>query len=469
MRSAGSELGAAVLAAGLGERLRACGCPKPLVRVAGLPLVERAVRTLRAGGVRGKTMVVVGHRGEEVAEFVRSRFPDVEVLENPDYARGNGTSVLGAVPHLPERFVVAMVDHVHTPDSVRRLIATPGDFVAAVDSRPSFADPGEATRVRLESGRVVALGKGLEPYDALDAGLFVCSRAALEPLGGEPGPLSWNAIKRKWLASGGELAACDLAGAPWADVDTPEDIERAVDAVLAATRGSRDGFISRHLNRRLGRGITRRLLDTSVTPDQVSLMSFALAAASAGLLARGSLAAGGVLVQLSSVLDGCDGELARARLESSAEGQVLDAVLDRGADALIIAGMALGSRSRWGVQAGFLALAGALMVPYTRARWEAAFGEVPEEFTGFAATRDVRLGVLALGALTGVPASALLAVGAGAAAEVVRRLLALRGRRLGERDGREESGGEHLSDEDTLGDRRFGGRGAGGAYGGGAG
>ena len=99
--------------------------------------------------------------------------------------------------------------------------------------------------------------------------------------------------------------------------------------VLAATAGSRDGVVSRHLNRRLSRRITRRLLDTPVTPDQVSLLSFALAAASAGALARGSLALGGLLAQFSSVLDGCDGELARARVETSPGGQVLDAVLDR--------------------------------------------------------------------------------------------------------------------------------------------
>ena len=423
----GDELGAAVLAAGFGERLRACGYPKPLVRVAGLSLLERAIRTLRVGGVRGKVLIVVGHRGKEVAGFVRSKFPDVKVLENPDYSRGNGTSVLCAVPHLPARFVIAMVDHTHTPDSVRWLVETPGDIVAAVDSRPAFVDPEEATRVRVEAGRVLALGKGLEPYDALDAGLFVCSRAALERLKVEhQGALSWNALKRGWLASGGEIVACDLAGAPWADVDTPEDLERAVNAVLAATAGSRDGVVSRHLNRRLSRRITRRLLDTPVTPDQVSLLSFALAAASAGALARGSLALGGLLAQFSSVLDGCDGELARARVESSPGGQVLDAVLDRWADALIISGMALGARSDRAARAGFLALAGTLLVPYTRARWEAAFGKVPEEFVGFGATRDVRLGMLTLAALARAPIAALLAVGAGANAEVVRRLLALR-------------------------------------------
>ena len=116
------RLGAAILAAGFGERLRECGSPKPLARVAGLTLLERTVRTLRAGGLDGEIAVVVGHRGEEVAGYCKQRGLPVRVVENPDYPRGNGTSVLAAMRFLPERFVVAMVDHVHTPESVRRLL-----------------------------------------------------------------------------------------------------------------------------------------------------------------------------------------------------------------------------------------------------------------------------------------------------------------------------------------------------------
>lgn len=65
-------------------------------------------------------------------------------------------------------------------------------------------------------------------------------------------------------------------------------------------------------------------------------------------------------------------------------------------------------------------------MPYTQARWEAAFAEVPDEFTRFGATRDVRVGMLALGALARAPVATLLAVATVANAEVVRRLLTLR-------------------------------------------
>lgn len=423
------ELGAAVLAAGLGERLRECGCPKPLARVAGLTLVERTVRTLRMGGLGGEIVVVVGHRGREVANFCRSRKLGVRVIENPDYQRGNGTSVLAAARYLPERFVVAMVDHVHIPESVRCLIRNEGEFVAAVDTRPKFADPEEATRVRLDGKFVVDFAKGLSPYDALDAGLFICSRAVLDRLEAEGHePLSWNKFKKRWLATGGKITACDLAGAPWTDVDTPRDLKQSEEMVLSwASRGN-DGPVSRHLNRRLSRRITRRLLQTPLTADQVSLLSFGLSALGAGMLLRGRWTLGGALVQLASIVDGCDGEIARARLEASPQGAVLDATLDRWSDSLVISGMALGSKAPHAHLAGYLALTGALLVSYSRARWEAALGRMPRRFTGMGATRDVRLAALALGAALKLPATALLVTGTLSNAEVARRLAALRQR-----------------------------------------
>ena len=425
-KRSGSEVGAVILAAGMGERMNHARVPKPLVRLGGISLLERAYRTLRLGGVSGAIAVVVGHRAEEVAGFIRDRKLDVSIVENPSFRRGNGTSVLAAVPHLPERFVVAMADHIHTPASVRALLACPGDFVAAVDTRPAYADRDEATRVRLLSGSVVAVGKGLEPYDALDTGLFVCCGPALRQLAVPvEGELSWNAIKRLWLGSGLAIEACDLSGAAWIDVDCSPDLGRALQVVMATVGSGGEGLVSRHINRKLSTRITQLLLATPVTADQMSTIAFLVAISGAGSMTAGRWGLGGALVQLSSILDGCDGELARARLESSPRGAVLDATLDRWADALIISGMTIGVGSKGAHRAGYAALTGALLVPYTRAKMEAEFGEMPRELTRLGATRDVRLAALALGALSGRPLPTLVALAIGSNIEVARRLFAL--------------------------------------------
>jgi hypothetical protein len=120
---------------------------------------------------------------------------------------------------------------------VTRLLASRAAFALAVDSKPCHCDIEEATKVRLEGDRVVAVSRELDDYDAVDAGLAVCDLAVVAAaerslLAGET---TWNAVKRHWLAEGGETAAVDLEGLFWIDVDTPEDVRRAERLIVANT------------------------------------------------------------------------------------------------------------------------------------------------------------------------------------------------------------------------------------------
>src|SRR5512133_1362972 len=75
-------------------------------------------------------------------------------------------------------------------------------------------------------------------------------------------------------------------------------------------------------------------------PDLVSLVAFGLSLAGALLLATGQGLAAGLLVHASSVADGVDGEVARLQFRSG-RGALLDGLLDRVADAAILAGVGL--------------------------------------------------------------------------------------------------------------------------------
>ncbi len=419
-------LGAIIPAAGLGERLQCVGSPKPLVKIGGLTLLERTIRTLRLGGVDGRIVVVVGHRGDEVSKFAASRKLDVVIVTNPDYQRGNGTSVMAGLDHMPERFVVAMVDHLHPPQSVKMLLECDGDFVAAVDTKPRFADVEEATKVKLEGDRILDIGKKIPEFNAIDTGLFLCHRDSLKELKPtQDEELTWNTVKRMWLASGRPIIACDLQGLPWIDVDTPEDMAKAIDVIMSWAPSGKDGFVSRNLNRHISGRITRLLANTPTTPNQISIMSLLLAVAGSLLIARKAYVPGGLLVQLSSIIDGCDGEIARVRLQQSSQGAIFDSILDRWADSAVITGMALSTESRSSLLAGSLALSGSLLVPYSRARIEAELGQIPSSMLSIGMTRDVRLALLAIGSILRKPRETLLSIGLLSNLEVLRRLLQL--------------------------------------------
>src|SRR3954468_4314960 len=101
---------------------------KPLAVVGGITLLERAVAALTAAGI--DRVVVVGDSLDgPVAWFCRGRLPHVEVVCAHDCARGNGATVLAGLAYAGGRCLVTMVDHLHEPATVRRLLAATGELV----------------------------------------------------------------------------------------------------------------------------------------------------------------------------------------------------------------------------------------------------------------------------------------------------------------------------------------------------
>ncbi len=182
-----------------------------------------------------------------------------------------------------------------------------------------------------------------------------------------------------------------------------------------------DGPVSRYVNRRLSWPITMLIvrLRLPLTPNAVSLISFATALLAALLLATGNGVAGGILVQVSSVLDGVDGELARVTGRTSRRGGFLDAMLDRYADVAVLGGLAAMALAAGYEPAHVLALAlaavtGDLLVSYVHARGEASLGVHPALVGRVPqlASRDVRLFIVFIGALIGRPAETLAVIAA---------------------------------------------------------
>ena len=83
---------AVIMAAGLGTRMRPLTetVPKPLLEVAGVPLIETVIRGLRANGV-GEILVVVGYLKEQFG-YLTSKYSDLQLVSNPDYQAANNIS-----------------------------------------------------------------------------------------------------------------------------------------------------------------------------------------------------------------------------------------------------------------------------------------------------------------------------------------------------------------------------------------
>ena len=166
-----------------------------------------------------------------------------------------------------------------------------------------------------------------------------------------------------------------------------------------------NGYISRHINRKLSEPMVRLLAKTKVTPNQITWASFGIAILSFISFVFGQNIAAGLLVQLSSIVDCVDGSLARRKNMTSEFGGFLDSVLDRYADILIVLGLTLWSLSHetyagiW--LAGFLAITGTICISYTRARISSNHRHLFDKGFKFVASRDIRLFLIMLGAVIG--------------------------------------------------------------------
>jgi choline kinase/phosphatidylglycerophosphate synthase len=414
-----------VLAAGRSERLESItrGGSKVLLRLGGLSLVERAVRSLLRAGL-DRVLVVVGHDAGPVATVVgRLGRGRVRVVHADRWSDGNGASLAAVRGEIRgERlFMLVTADHIFGEGGLDRLLAA-GEPAVLIDPAPDRPAWGEGTRVRVVDGAVVAFGKHLDE-PAIDCGAFLLPPEVFgrqRQAATEGDHTLAGAVTR--LAQIRPLRAVALpAGCWWQDVDTPQDARTARMALRRSLGKEGDGPVSRWLNRPLSTRISMLLASLRPAPDLVSLVAFALGLAGAVLLAAGQGLAGGLLVHASSVTDGVDGEVARLQLRGGPRGALLDGVLDRVGDAAVLAGLGLwaldGHDARGVLALTVAATTGALLSMASKDR-AAALGlpPAPERALGWLlGGRDGRLLLVAVGAplatLAAVTATSALSLG----------------------------------------------------------
>ncbi len=137
----------------------------------------------------------------------------------------------------------------------------------------------------------------------------------------------------------------ERGGAGWRYVVEDREIAQSERWFLRDTHKTQDGFISRFLNRPISRTISRRLLKSSITPGTWTLSIFSLPIAAFLFLQRGDyfgFVIGAALFQVYSILDGCDGEIARAKYLESDSGRRFDTLCDIFGSLLFAIGLGLG-------------------------------------------------------------------------------------------------------------------------------
>ncbi|MEA2054537.1 MAG: CDP-alcohol phosphatidyltransferase family protein [Candidatus Thermoplasmatota archaeon] len=433
-----------IIAAGRGTRISNKGDSKPLVPLLGLSLIERVILTAKESGLTD-FYVVSGYKGEKVRQYLDSfsqeRNIKINHVINDEWDKGNGLSVLKAKDLLNENFVLLMSDHIFDKSILRKIRdkgIVDSEVVLAVDRNietDDAIDVDDVTKVLVRDGKVLNIGKNIKKYNAYDTGIFLCTPAIFnaleESIHNGDDSLSGGI---NVLAKTGKVKTFDIEGDYWVDVDDEHAFEKAENKLLNTLKKTSDGPVSRYLNRAVSTRITKYLVKTNVTPNIISFISFLLCCMGTFFFFLGgyaNLVIGATLAQISSITDGCDGEIARLKFKSTEFGRWFDAVLDRYADAFLLFGLTYYAYSISNdfiipFIIGFLAIIGSFMNSYTADKYDGLMErELGPKGHYFRIGRDVRIFIIFIGALINQPLSILVLIALLMNIENIRRVVIL--------------------------------------------
>lgn len=265
----------------------------PFERIAGLPLLQRQLLWLGKHHIRTVHLLAAPHVPPALTAHIsrwrqHGSMPEAVVDESrsPQSSERPGRAVL-----LDSRFL-------HHPDLLSHALSAEGAF-AYVDERGYLCGLGVASlNYKLNRDTLQSL-----PRAPLPKGLFA-----------QP-------------------------------VTSAAEAKQAESRLYRSFIKTTDGWFSKNLNRPISLSITRKIAHLPLHPNAISLFTLLIGVGSGWSAAQGSwayLAAGGVLFQIASILDGVDGEVARAKLLHSKTGEWMDTVCDDLTNAVFIAGLTLG-------------------------------------------------------------------------------------------------------------------------------
>jgi len=240
---------AILLAAGLGHRLGLSdGRPKALLEFGGQSLLARHLANLADLGIERVT-VCTGYRADLLEQAITAyRRPETCCIVNPDYHQGSVKSLWAVRRALQSAGEVLLMDaDVLYPASIlQRLAASEHRNCLLLDRH--YVPGDEPVKVCVHAGQIVEFSKRPDPtltwdfmgesigFFKFDAALGARLAAVTEAYvaDGRSDAPHEAAIRDLILAGDHGIGFEDVSGAPWIEIDFPDDISRATTEILPA-------------------------------------------------------------------------------------------------------------------------------------------------------------------------------------------------------------------------------------------
>jgi phosphatidylglycerophosphate synthase len=279
-------------------------------KVAGVPLIVRGIMTLVAAGIEHCTLLIAATQRGTIEQFLARyddrRLPTIEMIAYDE----------------PYRVSPPIVRHIADGAAERILLINANllferDLVAALRRAP------------LERGGVIAASVGAHLLPALDVSRSAW--AGLEAFTALAARSIESCVAR--LAESAQAAMASLpAGGNAFLLRRLSDRAVAETFLAEAIRHATPGPIARHLNKRISLPISLLLCKLWVSPHAITVVNIVIGLFSGVFVADGkhydSILFGALLFQIASIVDGCDGEVAKLTFRCSKFGQYIDSLSD---------------------------------------------------------------------------------------------------------------------------------------------
>jgi choline kinase len=236
------KMKAIILAAGVGSRIRPLtdNCPKCLLKIGGVTILERMLTHIQACGIN-EVVFVLGYLQEQIESFVKNSFPELDAhfIVNDRYKETNtGYSLMLTEGFIKgSSFVKFDADVVFDQNILESLLASDDQNILCIDKEIHLDD--EEIKVVVKDGsRIVKASKTVMPTDAEGESI------GIEKIGSETAILLFSELKammtrvenhQEYYEGAYELLmakdipfhALDITGLKWSEIDTKQDFDAA--------------------------------------------------------------------------------------------------------------------------------------------------------------------------------------------------------------------------------------------------
>jgi len=288
------------------------------------------------------TAEIVTDSAENSANHTHSSTQPLKVEHAVILAAGNGQRFQEKGVKLPK--VLLKVGGLRLLERAIFSIPTLQNFVKDVAQNPTIPslacdanlaevfDMDDATKVVSKNEKIYDIGKEIPNYDLVDMGLFYFPAGYGEKVTRKVanGAKSVSDIINQFIAETGVRTAV-VPEAIWQDVDNPSMKKEAERRLVKTLVKKTDGWVSKNINRVFSTRTSMFLAKFNTSPNTVTTFVFFFTLYGAYLVASGEymkIAIGALIFQIASILDGCDGELARLMYKGSKFGAWYDTITD---------------------------------------------------------------------------------------------------------------------------------------------